>query len=203
MHNRKTARRDDSPVSEVLAKLGNPPKTRSIGKGLVSGIAAGFVGTIAMTQFQTAWGKASKAIHGNGSQAQDSDQHDRTKNASEDSTMRTAGKLAHLAGRELSHEQKVKGGPIVHYGFGTMMGALYGMGMEVAPESMRVKKLPYRALGFGSALFVGADEIALPALGLAGKVTETPPSSHLYGYASHLVYGFAAELVRKGVRRLL
>ena len=203
MTKRKSALHNDSPVSEVLSKLGNPPKERSIVKGLVSGLAAGLVGTIAMTQFQNAWGKTSKAIQGNGSKAQDSDRQVRKEAQSEDSTMKAAGKLAHLAGRELSHEQRAKGGPIVHYCFGALMGALYGVCMEVAPESVRVRKLPFRALGFGSALFAGADEVALPALGLAGKVTETPPSSHLYGFASHMVYGFTAELVRKGVRHLL
>jgi uncharacterized membrane protein YagU involved in acid resistance len=56
---------------------------------------------------------------------------------------------------------------------------------------------------FGTGLFVAADEVAVPALGLSKSPREYPLSTHLYGLASHLVYGFTAEYVRRGVRRLL
>jgi len=58
-------------------------------------------------------------------------------------------------------------------------------------------------IGFGSVLFAGADEIAVPAAGLSGKPTETSVSSHLYALASHIVYGLTAGAVRKAVRTTL
>jgi hypothetical protein len=51
---------------------------------------------------------------------------------------------------------------------------------------------------FGSALFLGADEMAVPALGLV-EASASPPS-HLYGWASHMVYGLTAEFVRRQIR---
>lgn len=38
-------------------------------------------------------------------------------------------------------------------------------------------------------------------MGLSDSAYEAPFSSHIYGFASHLVYGATAELVRCGVRR--
>jgi hypothetical protein len=52
----------------------------------------------------------------------------------EDSTMKAAGKIAKLAGRELSHEEKKKLGPVVHYSFGAGQGGVYGGVMEMAEE---------------------------------------------------------------------
>jgi len=52
---------------------------------------------------------------------------------------------------------KKKGGTVVHYAFGAVMGAVYGAAAEVAPPVKSLAGLPY-----GAALFVGADEIALP-----------------------------------------
>ena len=46
----------------------------------------------------------------------------------EDATMKTADALVAVAtgGRHLSMEGKRKGGPVVHYGFGALMGGIYG-----------------------------------------------------------------------------
>jgi putative membrane protein len=50
-------------------------------------------------------------------------------------------------------------------------------------------------------VWLGADEIGVPALGLSGPPTQYPLSVHLYALASHLVYGFTTELVRRTLRR--
>jgi putative membrane protein len=110
--------------------------------------------------------------------------------------MKAAGKIASLAGRQLLHEQKKKAGPLVHYGFGTLQGAMYGAVTGLAGVSGGF--LP--SIIFGAALFAVADEIALPALGLSGKPTEYPASTHLYGLASHIVYGLSTEIARRGLR---
>jgi hypothetical protein len=47
------------------------------------------------------------------------------KQESEDASMKAAGKIARLGGRQLSHEQKKKLGLAVHYSFGTLQGGVY------------------------------------------------------------------------------
>jgi putative membrane protein len=170
---------------------------RELGKSLIAGLVGGFIGTIVMTQFQNAWSKASQKLK-NKTDDSPKKQHAPGEDEKDDSTMKAAGKIARLAGHELSYEEKKKLGPVVHYSFGTVQGGVYGSVMEVAEEPGGL--LP--ALLFGSTLFV-VDEIAVPALGLSSKTTEAPLSAHLYGLASHLVYAVSTEIVRRGVRSAL
>ena len=172
---------------------------RKLWKGLVAGSAAGLAASFAMNQFQAAWSRASKKM---GDYANQGSSDNQSSDDSEDATMKAAGKLAEIARHRLSREQKKKAGPIIHYVFGTGMGALYGALMEVGPRRMRKHEL-LSSIGFGSVLFAGADEIAVPAAGLSGPQTETPLSSHFYALASHIVYGLTTGAVRKGVRAAL
>jgi putative membrane protein len=173
---------------------------REWSKGLLAGMIGGLIGTIVMTQFQYAWTSVSKQLaNGGGNGTRQSGQSEQPKKEKEDATMKAAGKIASIAGRELSHEQKKKLGPLVHYGFGTLQGAMYGAVTEMAgvPGGF----LP--SLVFGAALFTAADELAVPALGLSAKPSESPLSSHLYGLAAHVVYGLSTEMARRGLRAAL
>lgn len=116
--------------------------------------------------------------------------------------MKAAGKLAEAAGYSLPHQTKKKAGPLVHYTFGTAMGLLYGIAAEMGPRAVKRHSL-LSGLGFGGAVFVLGDEIAVPRLGLSAPAREAPLSSHLYGAASHLVYGATTGVVRQAVARLL
>jgi len=170
-------------------------------KGVLAGLLGGLVGTIVMTQFQHAWTKVSTALKNNNQSQQNQrqtkeDDQQQDQPEKEDPTMKAAGKIASVAGRQLSHEQRKKLGPVVHYSFGTLQGALYGGATELTETSGGL--LP--GLLFGASLFVVADEITVPALGLSSKPTESPLSSHLYGLASHLVYGVSTEIARRGLR---
>ena len=100
--------------------------------------------------------------------------------------------------RKLKKSEKESAANAVHYIFGTTVGAVYGIAAEAAPITGAGYGLP-----FGTALFLGADEIAVPALGLSEPPTDIPMSTHAYGFASHLVYGLTADLVRRGVRKVL
>jgi putative membrane protein len=146
-----------------------------------------------MTQFQNVWSKVSEKVNGAGASADGSGQE------SEDATMKAAGKVAEAAGHTLSHEQKKKAGPLVHYGFGTAMGALYGTIAELGPSEVCRHPI-LSGMGFGSMLFAGADEVAVPAAGLSGKPSESPASAHIYALASHLVYGATTGALRRIVR---
>ena len=170
---------------------------RSLGKGMIAGLVGGLIGTIVMTEFQNGWGKASSALrNGSKKQSENGSQGDREK---EDATMKAAGKIAELAGHHLSYEQKKKLGPLVHYSFGTLQGATYGAVTEVAGDSNGLLS----GLVFGTALFLAADELAVPALGLSRKPNEYPLLSHLYGLASHIVYGLSTEVARRGFRAVM
>jgi hypothetical protein len=179
----------------------NRKKSPKVWKGLVAGIAGGLAGTIVMTQFQAGWKKASEMLD-----SKTNEKPGRRKSRSksdekgEDATLITAGKIAELVDQRLSRQQKQKGGATVHYGFGTALGALYGITRELSPDTWQSVHPVLAGIGYGSAVFVGADEFAVPAWGLSKRPKEAPLSSHAYGLASHAVYGLTSELVRKAVR---
>lgn len=117
-----------------------------------------------------------------------------------DATMKTADAIVSTVtgGRHLTLKQEQKGGPIVHYAFGALMGAIYGAAVEYAPAA--------RAgfgTAFGSALFTGADMIAVPVLGLSGSSKDAPVSSLASPFSAHVVYGVTTEAVRRMVRAAL
>ncbi|HEY1679736.1 MAG TPA: CbtA family protein [Candidatus Sulfotelmatobacter sp.] len=181
--------------------LGRIRRDRSPWKGAVAGVVAGAAATVVMSQFQNAWSRISARMKSDEDRANDA-RRQHSQESDEDATSKVVAKVARIAGHNLSDDQKQKGGSLVHYGFGTTMGLLYGMTMEMARPRVKLPEA-VAGLGFGTALFIGADEVMVPVLGLSGKPGDQPFGSHLYGLASHLVYGIAAEGVRGLVRRLL
>jgi Protein of unknown function (DUF1440) len=158
---------------------------------LLAGAAAGFFAAWTMNEFQSAWSKITESAQGK----QKSQSSQLESGESEDATVKAANRIAEaVLGRELSKEEKKVAGPIVHYAFGATWGAIYS---ALADETNLVTR------GFGmiyaTAVFVIVDEIAAPALKLSKPPKEYPVSSHLYGWASHLVYGISLELARRGV----
>ncbi|HZR28403.1 MAG TPA: DUF1440 domain-containing protein [Terriglobales bacterium] len=167
-------------------------------KGFVAGAAGGLAAAFVMDQFQHAWSKASQAMH-NGHKKQRPQQEPQKQPPEPDATMRAAEKISEkVLKHPLSIEQQKKTGPWIHYAFGAIMGGLYGVATEYVPQ---VKS--GSGLAFGAVLFVGADEIAVPAFRLSKPAWKAPLSSHVYGLASHFVYGTTAERVRREVRRAL
>lgn len=162
-------------------------RKRSVWKGAVAGLAAGFAGTVAMTAFQNAWNRTRQEK----SAGEDE--------AAESATVKAARAIAeNVLHRPLSESEKNRAGEMVHYGFGAMNGALYGAVAELSPVARKGM-----GLVFGGSLFVAADEILVPLLGWSGPPQDYPISSHLYGFASHLVYGVSSECARRVVRSAL
>lgn len=118
----------------------------------------------------------------------------------EDATMKAADALVATAtgGRHLSMEEKQKAGPVVHYGFGALMGGLYGGLAELAPATRKGF-----GTAFGGALFAGADLAAVPALHWSAPLSETRPKALANPLAAHLVYGATTELLRRALRAVL
>lgn len=66
----------------------------------------------------------------------------------------------------MTEQQKKVAAPAVHYGFGTSVGAIYGMLLE-----SRQVKLAGWGLPFGALVWLAAHVIVVPALDLSEQVT--------------------------------
>ena len=177
-----------------------------LGRGMVAGIAGGLVASWIMNVFMESAGpKIAQAVESmNGdNRAQSRDQQDQSaqdQEPKEDATMKAADALVATVtgGQHLSFEEKQKGGPVVHYAFGALMGGVYGALAEYSPAARTGF-----GTGFGTALFTGADLVALPALHLSGASADAPVSTLATPFAAHLVYGAITEGVRRLVRAML
>lgn len=174
-------------------------------KGVVAGAIGGIVASWVMNVFME---NAGAKIQQVAAKADGSARHPRAAagpgggqsredEAKVDATMQAADAVvsAVTGGRHLSMEEKQKGGPIVHYAFGGLMGAVYGLAAEYSSAA---------TAGFGTAfaaaLFAGADLWAVPALHLSGSTGDAPVSSLATPFGAHMVYGAATEAVRRIVR---
>lgn len=83
-------------------------------------------------------------------------------------------------------------GSVLHYGFGATAGAVYGL---------LARRWPGVTAGAGLAYATGvwlvADEIMVPAMGLADPPHRTPLRRHAYALVGHWAYGTALEAVRR------
>ncbi len=157
--------------------------------GAAIGALAGLAATIVMTQLQNAIAPLAKP------KQKDNDKKD----SGDDATVKTAQAVTQMVtSHKIQDENKALAGQIVHYSFGTVVGATYGILSEAMPSAAFGLGMP-----FGTALWLAADEAALPALGLSKSPTKYPVRTHAYGLASHLVYGASTELFRRGLRRLI
>ena len=187
----------------------------NVWKGLVAGLAAGLVASWTMNQFQAAWTRVAEGFeksHGaqsmqpsegpNPNETPDSNealgQSRAEKEQQDDATVETAKVISKAFGHELKESEKQTAGAAVHYAFGAVTGGLYGAMAEVTPQVTAGVGLP-----FGAVFWLVADEVAVPALGLAKAPTQYPVSTHVYALASHFVYGVTAELSRRAVRQVL
>jgi len=132
------------------------------------------------------------------SRSREEEQEAQAEAQQEDSTQILARKLAQTAGKSLTGDDKKTAGQAIHYAFGTPMGIFYCVTTEILPEAASGG-----GTAFGTRLFLGADEVAVPALRLAPPPTETAPMDHLQRWAAHVVYGGALELSRSLLRKFV
>jgi uncharacterized membrane protein YagU involved in acid resistance len=164
--------------------------------GAAAGLAAGFV----MTQFQKLWGAAQKEVSRR--QAKDEQpkhrragQQESQNHETDDATVKLANKISEsVFDHKLTQSEKKIVGPAMHYGFAVLMGAIYGAIAE-ASDLMTAGFGTF----YGTLVFLAADEIAVPALDLSPFPHNVGLDKHVYGWASHVVYGAALE----GSRRAL
>ena len=169
--------------------------------GAVAGLAAGYV----MTLFQKGWSKAEKEIKRSGRDRKNVRQgvpehrESHKQEQGDDATIKMASAITEIIfDHKLTKKEKKVAGPVVHYMFAAVMGAIYGTAVAAFPSS----KAGF-GTAFGTGLFIGADEIAVPALGMADGPGGVPLSKHFYGWVSHLVYGVSTEAVRRPLHAAL
>ncbi len=149
-------------------------------RGAAAGLAAGLFASLVMTGFQAGVAKLIPDISGGGG---------------EPSTEKAAERLSEAAvGKPVPEDKKAAAGQAVHYAFGALLGAGYGIAGE---RTDAIKAGGGTMFGAGAALLF--DDVVVPALGLSPPASESPRRTHVYAMASHLVFG----LVLEGGRRLL
>jgi hypothetical protein len=112
----------------------------------------------------------------------------------------TLGRLTYerATGHEPDEEVKHKLGQAVHWGYGVLMGGVYG---AMRPEA-DVPDL-VAGLGYGTALWVLGDELMVPLLGLAGGPTAHSIPDHAKGLGAHLAFGAATATATQALRRVM
>lgn len=120
----------------------------------------------------------------------------------EDSTMKAAGKISEEIGRPLSRKERKKAGPWVHYAFGTSVGAVFGVATEMEPASVRGMNPVIVGTAYGTAVFLAAHEVAVPALKLSSNPLKEPIQEQIAEFVSHLLYGIGTALTYDCLRKL-
>lgn len=162
--------------------------TGDVVKGAVAGLIGGLVASFVMTEFQSLL-----------SQLSEEEKKSKKKKEDEPANVKTAEAISeNVFDHKLKKSEKEPAGEAVHYAMGATSGLIYGIASEIAPATTVGLGLP-----FGAAVWLAADDVIVPALGLAKPATEYPLSTHAYALSSHLVYGLTTDLVRQGVRQLL
>ena len=175
-------------------------------QGLVLGIAGGALGTMAMGGY---W-KAAQALTGEdprtlanegGSRPFDDISLVGTHHSPEESSTAAMGRIAYeqLAGKPPeSEETKSTLSYVVHYGYGSLQGGLYGATRSgAAPPDVP------GGLAFGTGMWLFGDELGASLLGLADGPSKFPPKQHLHRLAAHLVYGLTVAATTRVLHRLL
>jgi putative membrane protein len=163
--------------------------------GALAGALGGLAGTLAMNYAQRLWTLAADD-HPPASAAGKHDARDwqeRTENQNSNELAAQAIARAVL-GRRLRDEELPIAAAAVHFSFGAAVGALYGA-YASSPSRRR------SGVALGTVLWLTADEIAMPLMGLSDSTTERPAEKHLQSLAAHWVYGFVTEHVQRLSRR--
>ena len=173
-------------------------------RGVVAGVGAGMAAAWVMNIFMSGPGEqlreSLQTEQEKRQEQQQKRQQEQSGEPTQDATMKAADAIVATAtgGQHLSMEERQKGGPVVHYAFGALMGGLYGGLAEYSKEARSGF-----GTAFGAALFAGADLLAVPAFHLSPPLKESPPKTLATPFAAHLVYGVTTELLRRVLRAIL
>jgi putative membrane protein len=162
--------------------------------GTLAGAIGGLAGTWAMNEAQRIWthavdGEAPQAAGGK-HDARDWQERDEGRNSNQIAAQALA---AAVIGRHLDRRELAVAAPLVHFTFGAVVGALYG---SVTHRHTRTAT----GIGFGLVVWLLADEIAMPLLGLSQSTLRRPAEKRLQSIAAHAVFGMTTEATRRAIQ---
>jgi putative membrane protein len=159
----------------------------------IAGAIGGLAGTLAMNYAQRVWTLAvdeQPPVSAAGKHdARDWQERSECQNSNELAAQAIARATLH---RSLTRRELSIAAPLVHFSFGAAVGALYG--------ALSVPLHSKSGVALGIALWLAADEIAMPLMGLSRSTARRPLEMHVQSLASHLVYGTVTERVRSIIR---
>jgi putative membrane protein len=172
--------------------LNNFERSNRTESAIVAGVLGGLAGTLAMNYAQRLWTRAADGeaptSAGGKHDARDWQEREEGRNANE----LAAQTIATTVGtRPLTNDELAVAAPLAHYSFGAALGALYGC--CIRDDQQDVFR---RGAAFGAAVWLLADEVAMPLLRLSRPTTERSLEKHLQSFATHIVFGTVAELIR-------
>lgn len=184
--------------SPDASRLPDVPGASRTFSGAVAGLIGGLVGTWCMSEFQRGWTRVVDGppprSPGGRHDARDWEEKNEGNNANQQASQAVAKATI---GRSLDNRELAIAAPVMHYAFGAALGVAYG----ILTEHRGWATAGY-GTGFGAAVWAGADEIAMPAIGWSTP-SRFPLRDHLQSFTSHLVFGLATELARRTTRRTL
>ena len=185
-----------------------------IGRALARGALASVAGLVAMDLFSRSMKKVggengggdtkkkksgSKKANGAGRRLDDISLVGHPRKEGEPAT-ETVGRLSYekIMKREPSEQRRGQLGQAVHWGYGMAMGALFGVLERRMPGNDMGA-----GLGYGAALWLLGDELAVPLLGLSEGPTAHPPRVHAQALGAHLVYGLTTGAALRALERAM
>jgi putative membrane protein len=168
-----------------------------MGDGLLAGAIGGLVGTWTMSEVQRGWtcavdGEAPESAAGK-HDARDWQERSEGQNSNEIAAQLVA---TGVIGRRLERNELAVAAALMHYTFGTVVGALY-------VRTLQRHRRDATGIGFGLTVWLVADEIAMPLLGLSDSTLERPLEKRMQSIAAHVVFGVTTELTRRAVQQLV
>jgi hypothetical protein len=161
-------------------------------RSALAGAIGGLAGTLAMNYVQRLWTLATGGTPGSSAglhDARDWQERSEGRNSNEEAALAVASVL----GQRLTDRQLAVASAAIHFSFGASVGALYGLSTEARRSNQQT------GLGLGAALWLTADEIAMPVLGLSASTLGRPVEMHLQSLTAHCAYGVVTERVRRAL----
>jgi uncharacterized membrane protein YagU involved in acid resistance len=167
-------------------------------KDVVAGAVGGLAGTLAMNYAQRVWTLVSDRNPPR-SAAGPHDARDWQERTENQNSNEIAAQMLATAtiDRRLSERELSVAASLIHFSFGAAVGAVYGAWIGTFPRDR------HSGTALGATLWLTADEIAMPVLGLSRSTLQRPLEMHSQSFASHLVYGAVTERTRRLVRLAL
>lgn len=188
---------------------------RGIGTEHLEGMARGAVGSLAglavMGLFFRAAERLSNGSEESGAASEEEDVLERQdalddvslvgrQSREDEPATATVGRIGYHAVTDDDPDRvmKQKLGQAVHWGYGILMGGVYGaLRSEAETPDLAA------GLGYGTALWVLGDELMVPLLGLAEGPTAHSIPDHAKGLGAHLAYGAATATATQALKHVM